>query len=85
MTLTICYTLLYVIGQTGLSKQCNKMRRCKCSISSGSSLFVTHLAILDTTVGSKLYLFRFWMKYGKELRCLNTKGKYSKVTDTEIK
>ena len=25
------------------------------------------------------------MKYGKELRCLNTKSKYSKVTDTEIK
>ena len=25
------------------------------------------------------------MKYGKELRCLNTKGKYGKVTDTEIK
>ena len=23
--------------------------------------------------------------YGKELRCLNTKGKYSKVTNTEIK
>ena len=22
--------------------------------------------------------------YGKELRCLNTKGKYGKVTDTEI-
>ena len=25
------------------------------------------------------------MKYGKELRCLNTKGKYSKVRDAEIK
>ena len=23
--------------------------------------------------------------YGKELRCLNTKGKYNKVTNTEIK
>ena len=23
--------------------------------------------------------------YGKELRCLNTKGKYDEVTDTEIK
>ena len=23
--------------------------------------------------------------YGKELRCLNTMGKYGKVTDTEIK
>ena len=25
------------------------------------------------------------MKYGKKLTCLNTKGKYSKVRDTEIK
>ena len=25
------------------------------------------------------------MKYGTELRCLNTRGKYAKVTDTEIK
>ena len=25
------------------------------------------------------------MKYDKELRCLNTKGKYGKVTNTEIK
>ena len=40
---------------------------------------------LDTTVGSKLYLFKFYIKYGKELRCLNIKGKYGKVTTTEIK
>ena len=38
-----------------------------------------------TTLGSKLYLFKFEIKYGKEFRCLNTKGKYGKVTDTEIK
>ena len=25
------------------------------------------------------------MKYGKEFKCLNTKGNYGKVTDTEIK
>ena len=25
------------------------------------------------------------MIYGKEFRCLNTKGKYGKVTNTEIK
>ena len=54
-------------------------------VSSGSTLFATHPAILDTTVGSKLYMFKFYIKYGKELRCLNTKGKYGKVTDTEIK
>ena len=40
---------------------------------------------LDTTLGSKLYLFKFQIKYAKEFRCLNTKGKYGKVTDTEIK
>ena len=34
---------------------------------------------------NKLYLFKFLIKYGKELRCVNTKGKYGKVTDTEIK
>ena len=27
---------------------------------------------LDTTMNSKLYLFKFFNKYGKELRCLNT-------------
>ena len=27
---------------------------------------------LDTTLGSKLYLFKFYNKYGKELRCPNT-------------
>ena len=30
-------------------------------------------------------VFKFEIKYGKELQCLNTKGKYSKVTNTEIK
>ena len=61
------------------------MRHCKHDISSGSTLFATHPAILDTTLGSKLYLFKFYIKYDKELRCLNTKGKYDKVRDTEIK
>ena len=40
---------------------------------------------LDTRLGSKLYLFKFHIKYAKDLRCLNTKGKYGKITDTEIK
>ena len=31
------------------------------------------------------YLFKFQFKYYKELRCLNTKGIYSKVRGTEIK
>ena len=61
------------------------MRRRKRGVSSGSTLFATRPAILDTTVGSKLDLFKFLIKYGKEMRCLNTKGKYGKVTNTEIK
>ena len=36
-------------------------------------------------MGSKWYLFKFQIKYGKELRYLNTKGKYGKIRDTEIK
>ena len=41
---------------------------------------------LDTTFGSiKVVLVQILVKYGKELRCLNTKGKHSKITDTEIK
>ena len=36
-------------------------------------------------MGSKLYLFKIKIKYGKEFRCLNTKCKHGKVTDTEIK
>ena len=61
------------------------MRRRKRGVSSGSTLFATHPAILDTTVSSKLYFFKFLIKYDTEFRCLNTKGKYGKVTDTEIK
>ena len=61
------------------------MRCRKCGVSSGSTLFAAHPAILDTTVGSKLDLIKFKIKYGKELRCLNTKDKYGKVTNTEIK
>ena len=61
------------------------MRRRKRGVSLGSTLFATHSAILDTTLGSKFYLFNFLIKYGKELRCLNAKGKYGKVTDTKIK
>ena len=57
----------------------------KRNISSVSTLFATHPGILDTTVGSKLNLFKSKIKYDKELRCLNIKGKYGKVTNTEIK
>ena len=70
-----------------LSKQCRpRWDAAKCGISSGSTLFATHPAIFrHTTLGGKLYLFKFQIKYSKELRYLNTKGKYGKVRDTEIK
>ena len=61
------------------------MRCLKRGVSAGSTPFASHPAILDTTMGSKLYLFKFLIKYGKELRYLNTKGKYGRVKDTEIK
>ena len=42
-------------------------------VSSGSTLFASQPAIADTMEsGSKLYLFKFYNKYGKELRHLNT-------------
>ena len=83
MILAICYTLLYVFGRTGLSKQSRPMmRRSKCGVSSGSTQFTF----------SQLFKTQQWVvnsscsKYGKELWCLNTEGnKYGKVTYTEIK
>ena len=66
-----------IFGQTGLGNSVNPDETHKCSISSGSTWFATHSAILDTTLCSKLYLFKFKKKkYGKELRCWNTLGKY---------
>ena len=60
------------------------MRHRKPGVSSGSTLFATHSAILDTSLCSKFYLFKCFDKYGKELRCLNTKGKYSKETKIQM-
>ena len=63
MTLTICYTLLYVFGQTGLSKQCRPW--CEATfVASYQGLHCLPLIqlFLDTTVGSKLYLFKFDIK-----------------------
>ena len=58
------------------------MRRRVCGVSTVSTLFATHSAIFRPI---KFYLFKFQIKYGKELRCLYIRGKYAKVTDTEIK
>ena len=35
--------------------------------------------LLDTTLGSKLYFFKFQNKNGKELRCPNTLGKCGNI------
>ena len=68
------------------SKQCRpKCDAAKHGISSGSTLFATHPAILDTTLDGKFYFSNFLIKYRRELRCLNTKGKYGKVINTKIK
>ena len=49
-----------IFGKTGLSKQCRpSLDAAKRGVSSGSTLFATLPAILDTTVGSTLYLFKF--------------------------
>ena len=82
MTLTICCTLLYVFDLTGLSKQC---RPCFAASHQGLHCLLLIQLFLDTTLCGKLYLFKFWIKYCKELQCLNTKEIYSKVRDTEIK
>ena len=86
MTLTICYILLYVFGQTGLSKQC-RPRWDTTNAASHQGLHCLPLIqlFLDTTFGSKVHLFKFSIKYGKELRILKTKGKCGKVTGTEKK
>ena len=87
MTLTICYTLLYVFGQTAWAN-CVDPDATPQNAASHLGLHclpLIHL-FLDKSLGSKLYFFKFQIKYAKELRCrLNTKGKYGKVTDTEIK
>ena len=72
MTLTICYTLPTYLARQAWAN----------SVSSGSSLFATHSAIFTQqwVVNCTCSNFRQSM-----VRCLNTKGKYGKVTDTEIK
>ena len=52
--------LPYVFGQTGLSKQYRpRWDAAEHGVSSGSTLFATHPAVLDTTSGSELYWFKF--------------------------
>ena len=53
----IGYTLLYVFYEAWANSVDLDETR-KRSVSSGSTLFGTHPAILDTTVGNKLDLFK---------------------------
>ena len=62
----------YIFGQTGLSKQYKPRSDAEeCSVSSGSTLFATHPAALDTSSGSKKDLLRFWDKHVKKSMCPN--------------
>ena len=72
--------------KTALSKQYRLMRQNAASHQGLHCLLFIQL-FLDPKLGSKFYLFnlKFYIKYDKELRCLNTKGKYGKVTHTKIK
>ena len=86
MTLTyiILYHILYLAR--GLSKQCRPRWDAANTVShQGLHCLPIIQLFLDTTLGSKFYLFKFQIKYGKELRCLNAMGKYGRETDTEIK
>ena len=48
MTLTTCYTLLYLVRQTWANSiDPDETARHKCDVSSGSTLFATHPVILD--------------------------------------
>ena len=66
--------LLYVFGQTGLSKPCRPNETPQnVAFHQGLHCFATHPTIFRHNSSSKLYLFKFWNKYGKELWCPNTR------------
>ena len=79
MTLTICYTLLYVLGQTAIV---NSVDPDETPLNAASHQGLHYLLLIqlfsDTTLGSKLHFFKFQIKYAKELRYLTTKDKYVK-------
>ena len=84
MTLTICYTFTVCIWS---DRREQTVYPDETPQNAASHLVLHCLPLIqlfsDTTLGSKL--FKFQIKYAKELRCPNTKGKHGKVTDTEIK
>ena len=64
-----CPYLLYVFGKTVLSKQCRpRSKATECGVSSGSTLFATHPAILNTFISSKIVLLKKMYKV-KSKRC----------------
>ena len=64
MTLTICYTLSYVFGQTGLSKPEDPDEPPQTRRLIRVYIVCFSISYFNTTVGSKLYS----LKYVKELR-----------------
>ena len=57
---------IYLIVRTDRPEQTVSTGGDAAGVSSGSTLFATHLAIFRTTSGCKLYLFKFYNQYGKE-------------------
>ena len=55
----------------------NRSEATECCVWSGCSLFSTHGAVLDTSKGGQTDLFKFYDKYGKDLRSLDTLGIFS--------
>ena len=80
MSLTICYTLLYVLIRQACANSVDPDEMLqKAASHQGLHCLPIIQLFLDTTLGDKLYMFKFKIKYGKELRCLDTKGKYGKL------
>ena len=86
MTLTICYILHYAFDQTSMSKQC-RPRWDAANAASHQGLHCLPLIQLFKTLKwvVNCTCSNFRLSIVKLLRSLNTKGKYGKVTGTEIK
>ena len=86
MTLTICCALLYVFDLTGLSKHCRpRWDAANAASNLGLHCLLRNPAILDTTLGVSSTCSYFRLSMVRSWGCLNTKGKYGKVRDTEMK
>ena len=63
---------LGIFWKRGMGKKCTPWSdAAERGVWSGSTLFANHPAVLDKSTGSKMDLFKFKEKYGKELKCQN--------------